>query len=503
MTHARNCDLLELIDRLNMANQLENVFQKHPNLRCTNRLDHSKGKTTYDRSSYHDWIGDLYTKNINLQIIWKLAYAHVTDDLMHSFNYLSDDLKIIDPDKVDMLNPFGKELDTAETIESTISVASMTTSVDDQEDSSGVDDLFDDDDEELHDFIELEVCADSRYVVVEDGETTVHKSNAINSILNNKTRVKSSTDRLRRVQSNKVVASNDKILDNITDQNSFKLTDTIIALAKISSISLGVIVITVHKMNISNEYVSFISMDRFNETKFTGKILKFDSFENDLLIWSGKYGESVTVDGLVSIVCKVHIKRHEKGFINYIEKNNLFNSMNVLKTVYESTTPTLQQVSSPYSCIVLDSFLISGVIQCVDDSRKKICKICKISTPLVKMRPHVAKHFLNNETEPNFCGFCGVACNSTTSLKISSGFGKNATYSTYSDCAYYYKFNYASAENPSRSQPCSNRPMHCLQCNNVYWSYTLKLHYEEKHFNINCPHIISNEEKQAVLKYKW
>jgi hypothetical protein len=39
ITHSRNCDILELIDSLNMAYQIEIILNKYPELRKYSRLD--------------------------------------------------------------------------------------------------------------------------------------------------------------------------------------------------------------------------------------------------------------------------------------------------------------------------------------------------------------------------------------------------------------------------------------------------------------------------------
>ncbi len=121
------------------------------------------------------------------------------------------------------------------------------------------------------------------------------------------------------------------------------------------------------------------------------------------------------------------------------------------------------------------------------------------------MRCHVAGHILNKDIlfNPHLCGFCGltkVACK--VELRQSSGFGKNKTISSFSKCSYFYDLSIASASRMSKNDPCTNRPIECTLCpdKSVFWSYNLKSHYEHDHHSLNCPIIISSEEKNKVLE---
>lgn len=59
----------------------------------------------------------------------------------------------------------------------------------------------------------------------------------------------------------------------------------------------------------------------------------------------------------------------------------------------------------------------------------------------------------------------------------------------------------ASAAHGSANNPCTNRPINCNECENtVIWSYSLNLHYLQKHQGLICPIIIDDKEKEKVLK---
>jgi hypothetical protein len=64
LTHARNCDYLELIDRLKIAFQIFQVYVNHPDWKRVSRIC----SYTNDYSSADSWIGNL-TAGIKLNLI--------------------------------------------------------------------------------------------------------------------------------------------------------------------------------------------------------------------------------------------------------------------------------------------------------------------------------------------------------------------------------------------------------------------------------------------------
>lgn len=58
LTHASRCDFIELIERLQISDQIEKVFEEHPLWRKKSRLCSS---FTNDYSSGSSWIGNLST----------------------------------------------------------------------------------------------------------------------------------------------------------------------------------------------------------------------------------------------------------------------------------------------------------------------------------------------------------------------------------------------------------------------------------------------------------
>ena len=56
LSHSKNCDLLELIERIKIALQIQNVYSEHPEWRKQSRIS---SNTTDDHSSSSSWTGDL------------------------------------------------------------------------------------------------------------------------------------------------------------------------------------------------------------------------------------------------------------------------------------------------------------------------------------------------------------------------------------------------------------------------------------------------------------
>jgi len=53
VTHSKNVDFLELIDKIHACSQVDSVYKNHPELKANNRTDF----TTHDKSSIQSWKG--------------------------------------------------------------------------------------------------------------------------------------------------------------------------------------------------------------------------------------------------------------------------------------------------------------------------------------------------------------------------------------------------------------------------------------------------------------
>ena len=71
LTHSSNCDILQLMDRLKAALQINQIFTDNPEFSHKDRLA-LKTKTN-DYSSVRDWVGDLNCIEISLLACWRLG----------------------------------------------------------------------------------------------------------------------------------------------------------------------------------------------------------------------------------------------------------------------------------------------------------------------------------------------------------------------------------------------------------------------------------------------
>ena len=92
------------------------------------------------------------------------------------------------------------------------------------------------------------------------------------------------------------------------------------------------------------------------------------------------------------------------------------------------------------------------------------------------------------------CGFCGEVGH-TISLKKTT----HQTFIPHSNCSKRVKFSLKAAESAKKPNPCTNRPVECQVCEEVYWSYAMQKHYETSHPGQECPVKVSEQEKQWVL----
>jgi hypothetical protein len=75
------------------------------------------------------------------------------------------------------------------------------------------------------------------------------------------------------------------------------------------------------------------------------------------------------------------------------------------------------------------------------------------------------------------------------------GFNKNSS----------FNFNnpvFSSASESTTFSPCTKHPVKCDLCQGIYWSYNLKIHYQQNHPSI-CfadDKVISNKELSALKK---
>ena len=77
--------------RPEISQQIEQINIEHPEWKRKNRL--STNTDTTDHSSINDWIGDLTTTNIIVDIIWKFGKNSALS-ILRSFGYTDAELNI-------------------------------------------------------------------------------------------------------------------------------------------------------------------------------------------------------------------------------------------------------------------------------------------------------------------------------------------------------------------------------------------------------------------------
>ena len=121
-----------------------------------------------------------------------------------------------------------------------------------------------------------------------------------------------------------------------------------------------------------------------------------------------------------------------------------------------------------------------------------LCRVCGENVDQKIMRRHMGKHILKEKLE-NVRGFCGVS-GCTIQLVSGSGRGKTVTMIAKSNCPYKKKCSLKAAETPTKSGPCTNRPVCCDVCKAVVWSYHVSCHYRERHMDYPTPTSVSANE---------
>ena len=74
-------------------------------------------------------------------------------------------------------------------------------------------------------------------------------------------------------------------------------------------------------------------------------------------------------------------------------------------------------------------------------------------------------------------------------IKTFKGFSNYKTLGPESNCSYLYQFSMKAAAKVTERSPCTNRPVKCDLCEQIYWSYNLEIHYKSMHKNPNTNQI--------------
>ncbi|CAF1140578.1 unnamed protein product, partial [Brachionus calyciflorus] len=440
------------------------------------RLSFEKIAPTLDHSSVNEWLGDLSSDNFEIKYIWNYGYDSAREILIN-FGYTEEDFELQN-ENITMLNPFGKDL------------------VFDDLNTHSDNEIFEETaDDDLQDYLLFDENPSNCFVELEGGR--VHKANAVNSVLNNNTKL--SNDRVIRVRSQ---IESLTVTDDMEDlETVVRLTDTLITPIKYKDGSYGAVIISITRIVYNDKLCPFFIHSNFNEAEFTGNILKIEKKEDDYFIWKGNYGQSIKTDGQFSSILSLKIIDQSRNILGF-STEQIKDGLNLLEGFVNLSSLQLSKIDCPYKEDIVPDFTLQNLESNKLESIKLNCKICDSLVLLEKMRIHVGQHILKNDSVgEHICGYCGkLGC--IIRLKKSSGRGKSTVFGPDSDCKFFVKFSLKAASKVSKNYPCTNRPIECIICKAVYWSYNIAIHYKEKHPHIAPPLSICDEEKIEVLNYK-
>ena len=466
-----------------MALQIEKVYENNPILRRDSRLS-SKITTTEDKSSMNAWCGELSTENIRLVTVWHLG-RRKAEATLSKIGYNENHFET--KQDVTMMKPFGNILNDDPELDDEFQIS--------LENNQQLQDNLEDVDNDINIQDSMDPpCTDKKhpmYVQIETG-LFVHKANAVNSVVNKKS--KTSKDRLKRVQPGIIKLNEDLQSDELED-SFFRINDTVLGYAKIKGYEtlLGVIVV-VQKIIHDSVALSSIDIEDLKIAELHGSILKIIDGENNTLEWTSEYGDTLKLEGRYCIQISSNIDNNGRLFF---KEKNLAESLEVLK-LFESKNSdffsSLKPVENPFHTNKISKFFeISVNIEKLSD--KIECFFCP--KQLVKrktMRLHIGIHMMLKliPINPTTCGFCGImGC--SISLETNCA-GKNAPKCPVSNCKFAEKFSLKAAEKSTKNSPCTNRPVICGICKLIVWSYNIKIHFERIHIGYEVPDMISEEE---------
>ena len=157
-----------------------------------------------------------------------------------------------------------------------------------------------------------------------------------------------------------------------------------------------------------------VAIDFINECTFTATILRIESIQNVSLLWSGVYDEQVSdIKGALCCPIECSVKYNDDKVITEFSTVDLMATKEYLENVIINNT----NFTFPKFKLIYFSNEFKNLISVKNNENEEInsveklkCKICFHMISLERLRVHVGKHILKNETakSPNLCGYCGI-----------------------------------------------------------------------------------------------
>ena len=481
ITHARNCDILELCQRLLHGEEINEIISKYPELK---RFHGKRLNSYHDASSQRDWSGNLEVNDVDCCQQWIFGRAKACELLNEDVSYFATTTgySMLRPNK--RLVGVTVDIERAELCEAEVNTRVQES----EEDSISESEILEEDDNivslDIEEFIEDNEATFE--ATVEVGGKIVHKASAVREIFNENFDG-SSTDRLRRVRSyskyvtaeefdstdnevelDEMVMTGDKVCGKV----ALKSGTACFAIGKIASI----------KDITSKKFKTCSPIAKLHELQFQVKIAKARITGDTLHVHHEWSSSLLTWNGSHCVLLDIPDQMLEASKALYLMQSLPLAESQKVDHVYLPYHSSLE--------VSLDS----------DEVGDKVpCRICDQMLPKKLMRRHVGVHILQEDLGL-VCGFCGLK-DCSIELERGSGRGKTATMVPGSNCGYISKFSLKSAEKSTKSGPCTNRPVTCEQCKTVQWSYNLPNHFRSKHSDYPVPkRIADGEEKLMGIK---
>ena len=478
ITHARNCDSLELCQRLSHAETLEFIISKHPEWK---RMHGKRLCGNKDSSSQREWTGELEVNNLDVQKLWNTGQAEAVNELKICVSFFTDLSTVggitmmrpnkrlvgvnVDNERIEpSLTPVVEDVQQAEDNIASLEIEEM------------VQDGYDSNDTGIQNSILVEVSG-----------SMVYKATIVKEILNGDVEL-SSADRLRRVRGYTKHPGTTEVIDS--DDGDLDLDDAIMLGDVLSvkvkydgtSVVLAFVKITSMKNKNNNKYETIIPAINIGDFFFDGRIYE-GKITNDILILKNASIEEMCygIDGNLCILVQL------RGLC--IEREKV---MHLMKQIPLSSKAISNSKLLPY-----DECLKELQASNEMEGENIKCKLCSTIIQKKKMRKHVGTHILKDNLM-DVCGFCGLS-GCTIDIIRGSGRGKTASKVVSANCEYMEKFSLTSTKKITKSSPCTNRPVTCPHCNTVHWSYNMYTHMKKDHSDYPPDEWkISEEEVKAV-----
>ena len=483
ITHARNCDVLELCSRLQHAETINEIIAKHP----TWKRFHGKRLGSYnDASSQADWTGELNVDDIDFYQRWILGRSEACAvlNIEPSYFAVAPGYSMLKPNKrlvgvtVDVEREEVEEVTTESVSSDDVSSTDITDNIEIEESLQAPSELEENEISlEIEEMIENNSTPFKSIVDVEGKEK--HKASVIRELFNESG---SSADRLRRVRvfskfisdENELTLPDDLELDEMImlgDKVCGKITQdgsACLAIGKISSMRD----LTDKKYQTVSPVGNIVNLQlqvNICHAKVNDGMLVVGDATSRLITWKGTHCCSLNLSNM---------------------------SLEIEKALSIMTSlPLADNQPTLLACLPYHPSL-AVCLQPGEATNKISCQICGEAVEKKAMRKHVGIHIIKDGLGI-VCGYCGLA-SCSIDLVRGSGRGKTMTMIPGSNCTYQVKFSLKSAEMSTKSSPCTNRPITCEHCKTVQWSYNLPKHCKEKHSDYPIPTTITDEERKLL-----